>query len=237
MHTHQDRDELRILVVEDHPKVAEGLRRRLAREGYRVTTAVSGDEACERTCAESFDAIVLDLMLPGRSGLEVLSQMRSRGLTTPVLILTVRDSLNDRLRGLNGGADDYMVKPFAMPELVARVHALVRRSHQPVVHRLQVGDLELNLISRHASRGGRQLDLAPREFDLLAYLVSHSGRVVSREMLGRDIWSQLERGTPLANVIDVHIGRLRRKVDGDDKVPLIHTIRGLGFTVSVARPR
>jgi two-component system copper resistance phosphate regulon response regulator CusR len=226
----------RVLVVEDHAKVAEGIRRRLAKEGYDVKTAHSGDAAFTEASSGAFDLVILDLMLPSRSGLEVLGEMRQRGLTTPVLILTARDSLNDRLRGLNGGADDYLVKPFAMPELVARVQALLRRSRQHDIRRLNVGDLELNLISRQASRSGRSIELTPREFELLAYLVSHAGNVVTREMLGRDVWTQLERGTPLDNVIDVHIGRLRRKVDGKADIPLIHTVRGLGFTISLERP-
>ena len=229
-------DEARVLVVESHAKVAEGLRRRLVKEGFGVRTTTSGDEGCRWACGEAFDIIILELMLPGRSGWEVLAEVRARGLTTPVLILTARASLKDRLRGLNGGADDYLVKPFAMAELVARVRALVRRSRLHDVRRLQVGDLELNLISRQASRNGRPINLAPREFELLAYLVSHAGSVVSREMLGRDVWSQLERGTPLDNVIDVHVGRLRRKVDGDAALPMIHTVRGLGFKVALEKP-
>jgi DNA-binding response OmpR family regulator len=223
--------EPRVLVVEDHGKVADSLRRRLSEEGYRVTTVASGDEGCELACTGSFDVVVLDVMLPGRSGFEILAEMRRRSISTPVLVLTARDTLDDRLRGLDGGADDYLVKPFAMPELVARVRALVRRVRQMDVRRLRVADLELDLITRHASRSGRTIDLTPREFELLAFLVSHAGSLVSREMLGKQVWVQLQRGTPLDNVIDVHIARVRRKVDHDAEAPLIQTVRGLGFTV------
>jgi len=225
------RSEPHVLVVEDHARVAENVRRRFTKEGFRVTTTASGDEGCAWACTDAFDIVVLDLTLPGRSGSEILGAMRSRGIRTPVLVLTAQDSLNGRVRGLNAGADDYLTKPFEMPELVARVHALVRRSRQPDIRRLRVADLELDLITRRASRNGRAIDLAPREFELLAYLVSHAGRVVSREILGRDVWGQLERGTPLDNVIDVHVGRLRRKIDLAADTPLIQTVRGLGFTV------
>ena len=184
MQGQQKADEPRVLVIEDHAKVADSLRRRLLKEGYRVRTTASGDEGGRLACSEAFDLVILDVMLPGRSGLEILRDLRSRGLWTPVLILTARGSLKDCLRGLDDGADDYLVKPFAMPELVARARALMRRSRHHDIRRLQVGDLDLNLISRQASRNGRAIDLAPREFELLAYLVSHAGSVVSREMLG-----------------------------------------------------
>lgn len=223
--------EPRVLVVEDHGKVAESLRRRLTEEGYLVSTVASGDEGCDLACTGTFDVVVLDVMLPGRSGFEILAEMRRRSISTPVLVLTARDNLDDRLRGLDGGADDYLVKPFAMPELVARVRALVRRVRQMDVRRLRVADLELDLITRHASRSGRTIELTPREFELLAFLVSHAGSLVSREMLGKQVWVQLQRGTPLDNVIDVHIARVRRKVDHDSEAPLIQTVRGLGFTV------
>jgi two-component system copper resistance phosphate regulon response regulator CusR len=224
--------ESRVLVIEDHAKVGESLRRRLTNDGNQVTLTASGEEGRVWACSGTYDVVVLDLMLPGIGGLEILREMRSRNVRTPVLVLTARDSVSDRLRGLDGGADDYLVKPFAMPELVARIRALLRRSRQPDIRRLRIADLELDLITRQAARNGRAIDLAPREFELLAYLVSHAGHVVSREMLGRDVWVQLERGTPLDNVIDVHIGRLRRKVDHDGQIPLIQTVRGLGFTVS-----
>jgi DNA-binding response OmpR family regulator len=200
-----------------------------------VRTAATGDEGASLACGGAFDAVVLDLMLPGRSGLDILADMRQRRIDTPVLLLTARDSLDDRLNGLNGGADDYLVKPFAFPELLARLRALLRRGRprdgQAHGARLASGDLELDLIARRATRGGTALDLAPREFELLAYLMSHAGEVVSREMLGRDVWQQLHRGTPLDNVIDVHMARLRRKVDHDFTLKRIQTVRGLGFRI------
>jgi DNA-binding response OmpR family regulator len=225
------RDEPQVLVVEDHPRVAESLRRRLSKEGYRVTTTGSGDDGCHRACTGAFDLIVLDLMVRGRRGFDVLAEIRDAGVSTPVLVLTTRDSLTARVSALDVGADDFLVKPFALAELAARARALVRRARLQDIRRLVIADLQLDLLTRHVARSGRSIELAPREFELLAYLVSHAGHVVSRDMLGREVWVQLERGTPLDNVIDVHIGRLRRKIDRGFDFPLIHTVRGLGFTV------
>ena len=221
-----------VLVVEDHPHVAKSIRRGLMSEGYAVRIATSGDEGCTLACLGSYDLVVLDVMLPGASGFEILSTMRGRAIGTPVLVLTARDGLNDRLRGFEGGADDYLGKPFALPELLARVRALLNRTRSLTRSRLKVADLELDLISRRATRGGRPIDLAPKEFELLAYLMSNAGKVVSREMLGQHVWDALARGTPLNNVIDVHVGRLRRKIDTDFTPRLIQTVRGLGFMVA-----
>ena len=221
-----------VLVVEDHPHVAKSIRRGLMSEGYAVRIATSGDEGCALACLGSFDLVVLDVMLPGASGFEILSAMRGRAIGTPVLVLTARDGLNDRLRGFEGGADDYLGKPFALPELLARVRALLNRTRSLTRSRLKVADLELDLISRRATRASRHIDLAPKEFELLAYLMSHAGKVVSREMLGQHVWDALARGTPLDNVIDVHVGRLRRKIDTDFTPRLIQTVRGLGFMIA-----
>jgi two-component system, OmpR family, copper resistance phosphate regulon response regulator CusR len=222
---------LHVLVVEDHPKVAESIQRGLGLEGFTVRTAATGDEGGALACAAQFDAVILDVMLPGRSGFDILADMRRQRIHTPVLLLTARDSLDDRVNGLNGGADDYLVKPFAFPELLARLRALLRRGRPHEAHRMTLGDLELDLIARRASRGGVNLDLAPREFELLAFLTSHAGDVVSREMLGRHVWQQLDHGTPLDNVIDVHMARLRRKVDHEFARKRIQTVRGLGFKI------
>ena len=220
-----------VLVIEDHPHVARSIACGLTGEGYAVRTTESGDEGLALACGGKFDLVVLDLMLPGASGFDVLRGMRGRGVDTPVLVLTARDALDDRLLGFQQGADDYLAKPFALPELLARVRALLNRVRTVQRTTLTVADLDVDLIARRATRGGRPIDLAPKEFELLAYLVSHAGRVVSREMLGRDVWNALARGTPLDNVVDVHIGRLRRKLDADTGLKLLHTVRGLGFVI------
>jgi DNA-binding response OmpR family regulator len=162
--------------------------------------------------------------------------MRDRGIKTPVLVLTARDSLQDRVTGLDTGADDYLIKPFAFTELIARIRALVRRGRVAEEPRLTIGDLEMNLITRKVTRGGTQVDLTVREFELLEYLLRHQGQVVSRETLARDVWKETARTTPLDNVIDVHIARLRRKVDVDQAVKLIHTVRGVGFMLREGEP-
>ena len=227
---------MRILVVEDELKVANALREGLQGERYDVVVERTGESAFFRVTTESFDAILLDLTLPGRDGLEILKAMRDRGIKTPVLALTARDSLQDRVLGLDTGADDYMVKPFAFAELVARIRALVRRGRAAEIPRLSVADLELDLITRKVSRRGSFVDLTAREFELLEYLLRHHSQVVSREALARDVWRETARTTPLDNVIDVHIARLRRKVDVDPAVKLIHTVRGVGFMLREGEP-
>ena len=225
---------MHILVVEDETKVARALSEGLAREGYEVTVARTGEEGYYLLDARSFDLVVLDLMLPGRDGMEILATLRSRDRGIPVLILTARDAVEDRVVGLDAGADDYLVKPFAFPELSARIRALLRRGRAEQSSRLQVADLEVDVAARRVTRGGRILELTAREFELLEYLLRNRGRVVSREMLSRDVWKEAGRATPLDNVIDVHIARLRRKVDEAFDVKLIHTVRGVGFTVKEA---
>jgi DNA-binding response OmpR family regulator len=170
-------------------------------------------------------------MLPGRDGLEILETLRRNGLLTPVLVLTARDAVGDRVAGLDAGADDYLIKPFAFDELLARVRALVRRSRGGELLRLTVADLVVDVPDRTVTRGGRPIELTTREFELLRYLVGHKGTIVSREMLARDVWGETERCTPLDNVIDVHIARLRKRVDQGFPVRLIHTVRGVGFIV------
>jgi DNA-binding response OmpR family regulator len=229
-------DAPRLLVVEDEPKVARALREGLESEGYAVTEAHTGEDGFFLAASQPFDLLLLDLSLPGRDGLEVLGALRQKGLPTPVLILTARDAVEDRVSGLDHGADDYMVKPFAFAELLARVRALVRRGRGDQLARVSAGDLLLDVVSRKVERGGRAIDLTPREFELLQYLLRHRGTIVSREMLARDVWNETERGTPLDNVIDVHIGRLRKKVDAGSAKRLIHTIRGVGFVVREGEP-
>jgi DNA-binding response OmpR family regulator len=218
-------------VVEDEPKVARALREGLAGEGYDVVVSPTGEDGFFRAASEPFDLVILDRLLPGREGLEVLRALRQKGLLAPVLVLTARDEVEDRVEGLDSGADDYMVKPFAFAELLARVRALLRRGRGDQLLRLAVADLVLDLPGRKASRGGEALELTNREYELLEYLIRHRGTIVSREMLARDVWKEPERGTPLDNVIDVHMVRLRRKVDQGRAVRLIHTVRGVGFLV------
>jgi two-component system copper resistance phosphate regulon response regulator CusR len=227
---------VRILVVEDELKVANALREGLQGERYEVIVERTGESAFFRLTTEQFDAVLLDLGLPGRNGLEILKAMRERGIKTPVLVLTARDSLQDRVLGLDTGADDYVIKPFAFAELVARVRALVRRGRAADSPRLAAADLEVNLVSRKVARGGRPIDLTVREFELLEYLLRHQGQVVSRESLARDVWKETARTTPLDNVIDVHIARLRRKIDADQPTKLIHTVRGVGFMLHEGEP-
>jgi len=220
---------MHILVVEDEAKVARALQEGLEREDYVVTVARTGEEGYYLLDAQAFDLVVLDLMLPGRGGLEILATLRGRDRAIPVLILTARDAVQDRVTGLDAGADDYLVKPFAFPELLARVRALLRRGRPEPVTRLSLADLEMDIAARRVTRAGRDIDLTSREFELLEYLLRNRGRVVSREMLVRDVWKETRRATPLDNVIAVHIARLRRKIDEPFEVKLIHTVRGVGF--------
>ena len=226
----------RVLVVEDEPKVARALREGLEAEGYSVTAVATGEEGFFLASSEPFDLLILDRLLPGREGLEVLRALRQKGLLTPVLVLTARDAVEDRVGGLDSGADDYLVKPFAFPELLARVRALVRRGRGDQLLRLTVADLILDVPTRKVARAGAELDLTPREYELLEYLLRHRGTIVSREMLARDVWKEPDRGTPLDNVIDVHVARLRKKVDQGRAVRLIHTLRGVGFLVREGEP-
>ena len=227
---------MKILVVEDEQKVADALREGLEAEKYDVVVERTGEAAFFRVNTETFDAVLLDLGLPGRDGLEILRAIRAREMRTPVLVLTARDSLQDRITGLDSGADDYLVKPFAFAELVARIRALVRRGRAADSPRLAAGDLDVDRISRKVTRGGRPVELTVREFELLVYLLRHQGQVVPRETLARDVWQETARTTPLDNVIDVHIARLRRKVDADQPVKMIHTVRGVGFMLREGEP-
>jgi two-component system, OmpR family, copper resistance phosphate regulon response regulator CusR len=222
---------VRILVVEDEHKLGKALQEGLQSEQYGVALAHTGEEGFYLVQTESFDLVILDIMLPGRNGLEILKAMRQHGLRTPVLMLTARDTIEDRVRGLDTGADDYLLKPFAFPELLARIRALSRRGIPEGSPAMRVADLEVDVIGRTVTRGGQMLDLTAREFELLEYLVRHQGHVVSREMLTRDVWKEAGRHTPLDNVIDVHVARLRRKVDDQFNPKLVHTVRGVGFVV------
>ena len=227
---------MRVLVVEDQPKVAKALREGLEGEGYEVVVEATGEGAFFRGDTEDFDLILLDLGLPGRDGLEVLRALRRKGLATPVLILTARDTPEDRVAGLDSGSDDYLVKPFVFAELLARMRALLRRGRIAEAARFEVGELQMDLVARRVTRAGRPVDLTVREFELLECLLRNEGQIVSRDSLARNVWKQNDRNSALDNVIDVHIARLRRKVDYDAPVKLIHTVRGVGFMMREGEP-
>ena len=227
-----DRHAVRILIIEDEKKVAKALREGLTAEHYEVCTAATGEEGFFLASQGSFDLVLLDLMLPQRDGIDVLATLRRRGVQTPVFVLTAKDAIEDRVFGLDQGADDYLIKPFAFSELLARIRALVRRGRMDQILKLQREDLAMDLVTRKVSRGAKLLELTAKEFDVLEYLLRHSECVVSREMLARDVWHVTARETPLDNVIDVTIARLRRKIDDPFENKLLHTVRGVGFTLS-----
>jgi DNA-binding response OmpR family regulator len=227
---------MQILIVEDEPKVGQALREGLEAEGYEITLAQTGEEGFFHASTRAFDLILLDVMLPGRDGVEVLQTLRRQGVKTPVLLLTAKDAIEDRVLGLDAGADDYLVKPFAFAELSARIRALLRRNRTETESLLTMGQLEVDPVRRIVMREGERIELTAREFELLEYLVRNHGRVVSREMLARDVWKETSRATPLDNVIDVHIARLRRKIDDPFHLKLLHTVRGVGFTLQEEQP-
>jgi len=218
----------RILVVEDDPETAGQLVEQLTTSGYEVDLATNGSEALSRGASCDYAVITMDRMLPDIDGIAVMQQLRNDGVAAPVLIISALGEVDDRVRGLRAGGDDYLVKPFSFIELLARVEALGRRSDTVVKQTiLRVGDLAIDLVSRTASRGGKDIFLLPREFQLLEYLVRNEGRIVSRAMLLQHVWDL--HFDPSTNIIDVYVGRVRRKVDGQQAYPLIHTLRGVGY--------
>src|SRR5258705_3518380 len=220
----------RVLVIEDDPETAEQLVESLATNGYQVDLAVSGNDGLSRVRACKYAVMTIDRMLPGMDGIAIIRRLREEGIATPALIISALGEIDDRVRGLRAGGDDYLVKPFAFAELLARIEALARRSATVVKETvLRVGDLELDLMSRAATRNGRNIELLPREFQLLEYLVRNEGNVVSRAMLLQNVWDL--HFDPTTNIIDVYVGRLRRKIDGQQAYPLIHTVRGVGYRV------
>jgi DNA-binding response OmpR family regulator len=223
---------VRILVVEDDKKTAAFIMKALKAEGFACDTTRDGNDALAAVELTPFDAVVLDIMLIGRDGLSVLKQMRAHGNQTPVLLLSARGELNERVEGLNAGAEDYLAKPFALEELTARVRALVRRGsdvRSPVLH---VGDLELDTITRFAKRGGRKIELTTREYRLLEYLMRSAGRVCSRMMILEKVWDY--HFDPGSNLVDVYIGKLREKIDANGPVKLLHSVRGEGYVIKEA---
>jgi two-component system OmpR family response regulator len=224
----------RILVVEDDPETAGQLLESFATNGYQVDLATNGNDAMNRGRSVDYAVMTIDRMLPDFDGIAVMQRLREDGIVTPVLIISALGEIDDRVRGLRAGGDDYLVKPFAFAELLARVEALARRSATVVKETLlRVGDLEMDLVSRTVIRRGQEIKLLPREFQLLEYLLRNEGRVVSRSMLLQHVWDL--HFDPTTNIIDVYVGRVRRKIDGQQAYPLIHTVRGVGYCVRAPR--
>lgn len=218
---------MKILVIEDEKKIASLLRKGLEAQGFVVDVSHHGDEGYTLATTRPYDALVLDIMLPGRDGLSILRNLRERKIALPVILLTARSELNERLEGLNLGADDYLAKPFFIEELIARIHAVARRATGAVQSVLTVEDLTMNLLSREVRRGGNPVELTPREFALLEYLMRSPGRVLTRVQVCEQVWGyDFDPGT---NLVEVYIQRLRKKVDSDAPVKLIETIRGVGY--------
>ncbi|MFC7339418.1 response regulator transcription factor [Haloferula chungangensis] len=222
---------MKILIVEDDAKTAQAIRSGLKAEGYEAFVALTGNDGFERLSSEIFDLVVLDWMLPGKDGISILQSLQDQATKPPILLLTARDHIDDRVLGLDNGADDYLVKPFAFAELLARLRALLRRSGREEVLQRNVADLAIDLQGRRAWRANDEVILTPKEFDLLAYLMRFSGQIVTREMLAREVWREPNRSTPLDNVIDVHLARLRKKIDSEGHTPLVQTVRGVGFVL------
>ncbi len=222
---------MRILIVEDNDKTAGALKTGLQNESFEVTTTPTGEEGFFLLNSQPFDMVVLDWMLPGRDGIEIVKAVRAQERKIPILLLTARDAIEDRVRGLESGADDYLVKPFAFAELVARIRSLLRRAAPAEPMRKTIADLVVDLEMRRVSRAGKPIELTPREFDLLTYLLRQRGQVVTREMLAKEVWAETNRVTPLDNVIDVHVAHLRKKLDDGYTVKLVHTVRGVGFVL------
>jgi len=221
---------MRILVVEDEVRIADFISRGLSEQGYAVDVAYDGDEALGWADVAQFDVIILDVMLPGRSGIEVCRTMRQRGLRIPILMLTARDAVEDRVRGLDSGADDYLVKPFAFAELLARLRALIRREPAASGVVLQVDDLILDTTTREVSRQGRRIELTSKEVSLLEFLMRHTNQVLTRTMISEHVWNyDFDDAT---NVIDVHVRNLRKKIDDPFPIKLIQTVRGAGYRIS-----
>lgn len=223
---------MRILVAEDHPSLARSMAEGLREEGYEVDLAMEGLAAEQFIQQQNYAAVILDLILPGKEGLALLKEMRDRGDQTPVMCVTARDAIDDRVVGLDCGADDYLVKPFSWDELLARLRALIRREKGHAMSKIVVGDLEIDVMSRSVTRGGNPIHLTAREFMLLHYLAQREGKVVSRSEISRHLYGQDDEAS--SNVVDVYIGYLRNKIDKPFGTKLIHTRRGAGYQMSAA---
>jgi two-component system copper resistance phosphate regulon response regulator CusR len=224
---------MRVLVVEDEKRIADFLSRGLQSAGYTVDVANTGNQAVELVHTNDFDLVVLDLGLPDMDGLQVLQKIKNRKAIPPVLILSARDSVDDRVKGLEQGADDYLVKPFAFVELLARVRVLLRRG-APTPEKLQVGDLSLDCIRRKVTRNGDNIELAPKEFSILEYMMRNRGRPLSRTMIVEHVWDMDYDG--LTNIVDVYIRHLRSKIDDKYSTKMIHTVRGIGYMLDLTEP-
>jgi two-component system, OmpR family, response regulator len=223
---------MRILVVEDDKKIASLVVNGMEQAGFAVDHAEDGEDALHLALSEPYDAAILDVMLPKLDGLTIIERMRQKKILTPVIVLSAKRSVDDRVRGLQTGGDDYLVKPFSFSELLARVHALIRRaSHETEPTRLLIGELSLDLLSREVARAGKKIELQPREFSLLEYLMRNSGRVVSKTMIIEHVWGY--NFDPQTNVVDVLVSRLRNKVDRDFENKMIHTYRGVGYALKL----
>ncbi|MFW5741669.1 MAG: winged helix-turn-helix domain-containing protein [Spirochaetota bacterium] len=221
---------MRIIVLEDDPKIGQFVARGLREAGFAVDLVEQAEEAIPRLFDEAYDAAVVDVMLPGMDGLSMIETLRDRGVTTPVLVLSAKRSVEDRVKGFTSGGDDYLTKPFSFSELLVRIQALIRRSSRSSAPtRLSAGDLEVDLLSRAVRRGDVEIDLQPREFSLLEYLVRNAGRVLSKTMIMEHVWDY--DFDPQTNVVDVLVSRLRSKVDRDFDEKLIHTVRGVGYVL------
>jgi heavy metal response regulator len=220
---------MRILVVEDERRIAAFIKRGLEEEHYAVDVAYDGEEALDWVAMVDYDLIVLDVLLPKKDGVEVCRELRAQGNKVPILMLTARDAIEDRVQGLDSGADDYLVKPFAFQELLARIRALLRRSGEIKTPRLQVGDLVLDTLTHQATRGGQVIELTAREYALLEFLMRHPGQVLSRTQISEHVWNYDFFTT--SNVVDVYIRYLRRKIDKGFEVKLLQTVRGVGYKI------
>jgi two-component system OmpR family response regulator/two-component system copper resistance phosphate regulon response regulator CusR len=220
---------MNILVIEDDPVIGKAVQKGLAEAGHECTWTKDGKEGLQLAMSQKYDVVVLDLLLPGESGLTILEQVRKAGINVPVLVLTALGSVDDRVTGLKRGADDYLVKPFEMSELLARIEAVCRRAATKPSPVLQVGELMLDLPTRRVTSGGVDIELTPTEFSILEMLMRHAGQVVTRKMLCQQLWAEDWEGT--TNVIEVHINRLRTKLQRGTKEPLIHTVRGRGYAL------
>lgn len=220
---------MRVLVVEDDPGIASFVKKGLAEASCAVDVASDGHDGFRLGCDQPYDVMVLDIMLPGRDGFDVLRAWRDRDIRTPVICLTARDGVDDRVTGLNLGADDYLAKPFSFAELFARIHAVLRRTEGLPTKPIVVADMTIDLLRRGVTRGGKRLDLTPREYAMVEYLGRNVGRVLTRTMILEHVWDLHQ--DPLTNVVDVHVNRLRRKIDQGFSKPLLHTIRGVGYVL------